>query len=171
MDRSTIAVLTGKSTDEILRSGGSGSWVLSPRNARRARYLVCVRNDDNHHASADEAHGTAFLVGTICGLAELAPRNGLKRWRILISEYATLDMPDVWKGWRNPVRYTDLSELGIDIDKVALQPLEQPPTAAPAADEQPETAVQRGLTIAQAKRELAETFGVRPDAIEIIIRG
>jgi hypothetical protein len=76
-------------------------------------------------------------------------------------------MPDTWRGWRNPVRYTTLEELGIKLDDLRFEPiLERPsPASPPAAD------VRAGLTIDAAKKGLAVTFGVKPDQVDITIRG
>ena len=57
MTDSAIAVFTGKTVSDILMSGGSGSWLLSPRNARQQRYLVCVRNAQSNDPGATESHG------------------------------------------------------------------------------------------------------------------
>jgi hypothetical protein len=59
--------------------------------------------------------------------------------------------------------------LGINPDQLEFEPVPavttfpRPSAAAPS--------IPMKLTIAQAKRALAATFGVTPDAIEITIRG
>lgn len=171
MEHEAIVVLTRKSARQILSDGGSGSWVLNPRNARRARYLICVRNGENHEPDSGEEHGSAFLIGTISGLGALPPQNGQPRWRVLISQYALLSVDGVWKGWRNPVRYTTLKELGIHLQTVEFQDV--PATAQDAALESsiPSTSQARPLTLREAKEGLALTFGVSPEAVEITIRG
>ena len=80
-------------------------------------------------------------------------------------------MPSVWQHWRNPVRYTSLTELGIDVSTPTFKPMperqhsvESQRAAGAAADE-------GRLTIAEAKRRLAAPFGVKPEAIEIVVRG
>ena len=92
-----------------------------------------------------------------------------------ISEVARVDVPDVWKQWRNPVRYTTLEELGIDPATLNFEPM---PTATPATSTTSTPATSTAgqtapamLTIAEAKKALAATFGVKPDAVEITIRG
>ena len=44
MPHSAIAVFTANSRDEILEVGGSASWVVAEKQARRREYLVCIRN-------------------------------------------------------------------------------------------------------------------------------
>lgn len=165
MDDSAICVFTGRSTRQILEDQGSGSWVLNLRHARRQRYLVCTRNQANTDWGADEYHRSAFLVGRISGLEPLPSEGGVARWKVQIDQYATSRQEDVWGPWRNPVRYTTLHELGIDLSSLIFEPV-PPPLFFAFGKSGDQT-----LTIAEAKRRLARTFNVDPAAIEIIIRG
>ena len=179
MLRTAIAVLTFKSREHILSVGGTCSWALNRANARKFEFVVCTRNANTRDAEGPEAHATAFLVGRISDV-DLSPENP-ERWLIRFSEYAAVDVAGVWgKGWRNPVRYTSMEDLGIDPDTLDWQPMPDPerielsaePEAvtkdsAPAEDE----GKPRRLTIAEAKAGLAATFGVGVDAVEITIRG
>ena len=170
MEEPAIAVFTGKSVERLLQDGGSGSWVLNPKNARPHRYVVCVRNQHGTHAGGEEAHGSAFLVGTISGFDRLGSEKGVERWRIQFDRYALIDRPDVWNNRRNPVRYTTLGELGIDPTELDFQPAPAP--AGASADREPEPArAVRKLTIAEAKEGLAAMLGVSLEAIEITIKG
>ena len=45
----------------------------------------------------------------------------MQRWIIEISEYAVVDYPETWGEWRNPVKYTTLEELGIDLKAAEVQ--------------------------------------------------
>jgi hypothetical protein len=164
--RSAIVVFTGKSLEHILHDGGSQSWVLDRNNARRCAYLVCCRSGVDW-VEGHEPRGSAFLVGRVDEVVPSTEDPG--RWLVRISAYAKVSVPDVWKGWRNPIRYTDLDELGIDVKGLRFQPM-------PAKSDEPLTEPSRavaaqGLTIAEAKRGLAKTFGVSEDAVEITIRG
>lgn len=165
MDDSAICVFTARSAPDILAEGGSGPWVLNVRHARQQRFLVCTRNDVGIEPQAREPHRSAFLVGRIGGLSRL-PLEGVPRWRIDLEEVAHLEQVDVWGPWRNPVRYTSLRELGIDPDRLAFEPLAR--SQFVTFDGEPDDG---RLTLAEAKRGLARTFGVDPSAIEIIIRG
>ena len=92
------------------------------------------------------------------------------RWLVKFDEYVILDEPGVWKGWRNPVRYTTWVELGISLQGRNFQPMpERPKSAADTEFSTSKTLTK--LTIAEAKRLLAETFGVKPEAVEITVRG
>jgi hypothetical protein len=138
--------------------------------------VVCARNAQTRDAEGPEAHGTAFLVGRIKDVVP-SPENP-DRWLIAFSEYAEIDVPGVWKGWRNPVRYTTLEDLGIDPITLQFQPMPSPAPFAPASE--PVPAVVAGdevveevfkLTIAQAKLGLANAFGVSPEDVSITIKG
>lgn len=152
-----IAVLTSKPLGHIVREGGTGPWTLNRKHAREHRFAVCI------HKTGD--HGTAFVVGRIKEVVT-SPENP-DRWLITFSEYAPITVPEAWRGWRNPVRYTDLQELGID--PASLVFMAMPSTSAPASKSlSPQEA--SNLTIEEAKMGLAKTFGVPVDSIEITIK-
>jgi len=168
---SAIAVFTANSRDEILEVGGSVSWVVAEKQARRRQFLVCIRNARGVDFHDHEPHGTAFLVGRISGLERHGvDKKGMHRFIIEIDEYAEVDHPDAWGEWRNPVKYTTLEELGIDPGKLKFQPM-PPRTKAPPPPAMPERSKSGALTIAEAKAGLALQFGVPQEAIEIVIKG
>lgn len=160
----TVAVFTAKSLNKILGEGGSGEWKLDPARAKKCTYLVCTQNAHNPESYADghEPHSSAFLVAKIAGITQAGDR-----WRIVFSEYAKISQPDVWAGWRNPVRYTNLDALGIQVDGVTWEPMPKTEAAGPP---HPATA-SSALTIQEAKAGLSQTYGVDVDSIEIVIRG
>jgi hypothetical protein len=168
---SAIAVFTANSRDEILQVGGSGSWVVAEKQARRRELLVCIRNAREVDFHDHEPHGTAFLVGRISGLKPYGTdRKGMQRFVIEISEYAVVDYPEAWGEWRNPVKYTTLEELGIDLKDLKFKPVPTPTKVLPQPTP-PSAPKTGGLTIAEAKAGLALQFGVPPEAIEILIKG
>lgn len=169
MPHSAIAVFTASSRDEIIAIGGSASWVVSEKQARRREFLVCIRNARDVDFHDHEPHGTAFLLGRIKGLQPHGyDKKGMQRWIIEISEYASIDRPEAWGEWRNPVKYTTLEELGIDLKKLKFEPM-PPPTKVLTPPPAPSKT--GALTIAQAKAGLALQFEVPQEAIEILIKG
>ena len=127
-------------------------------------YLVCMRKTK----PGTEGHGSAFLVGKISGVRKLGfDRRGQQRWFFEISDFAIPSHQGQWQ-WRNPVRYTTLEELGIELKKLKFEPAPpatvNPPMAETGSSVKP-------LTIAEAKAGLAAKFGVNPDAIDIHIKG
>lgn len=164
---SAIAVLTARGIEKILAEGGSQAWVLDAKRARKCKYVVCVQNrgfkDDWGHVSAP--HHTAFLVGRLKDVVHCKEKGGESRWLLTFSEYAEIDVPDAWPGFRNPVLYTDLKSFGIDVNALKFQPMpEQDPEVELEINSHP-------LTLAEAKAGLALTFGVTPSDIEITVRG
>jgi hypothetical protein len=182
MSHSAIVVFTARSPQRIVREGGSSSWVLNAGRAENCDFLVCTQNQRNSWGDATQEHGSAFLIGRISGLEPMPEENGQMRWLIAISEYAFIDIANVWQGWRNPVRYATLEDLGIDPQEIDFQPM--PPRTGNAAEDvvveggdadsaSPVGVVEavKPLSIPEAKLGLAMMFGVSADAIEITIRG
>lgn len=178
-----IVVFTAKSVERILAEGGTSAWRLQRNNARCCSYAVCTRNK---HAKWDqrpqwtegpEEHQSAFLVGKVSDVVACVPskenpkENPANRFLVQFSEYALVTIPEVWKGDRNPVKYSSLEELGIDPGKLKWKKM---PNAQEVSETQPVQAIQKplgALTMAEAKQGLALTFNVAPEAIEITIRG
>lgn len=172
-EKDTIVVLTARSPERIIAEGGSQAWVLNPVRAKQCKWLVCTQNrhhPDHKFSDATEPHGAAFLVGRISDIAQSPDEGDGNRWIVQISEFARVNMPDVWGTRRNPVRYASLAELGIEPQGLEFEaiPAESPLVFAHSADAAWPPAT---LTIADAKKALAASFGVTPDAVEIIIRG
>ena len=171
MPEEVLAVLTAKSAKTCLDAGGTQSWVLDRAHTKRCRYAVLCQNAGTDWGDGTEAHGTAFMVGRIKDVVPSTETEG--RWLVTFDQYAPISVPNVWRGWRNPVRYTTFQELGVDLEGVRFEPM--PPGAEPpGAAEAPAAAAAKPttmLTIAEAKKALAATFGVAPEAVEITIRG
>lgn len=172
----TIVVFTAKSPNRIVQDGGSQSWVLDPVRARQCTYLVCTQNQHNKHEYSDatEPHGCGFLLGRISEIRRPTDPDDGGRWLIAISEYARINVPNAWDHGRNPVRYTSLNEMGINPEGLEWHPVSnvRDPEPAPTRSREPTpNGPEPMLTIAEAKKRLAITFGVKPDAVEITIRG
>lgn len=185
-----VIVFTFKSIERLMREGGTSSWHLNRNNAKHCAYAVCTRNTKREDEAADlledpaqlddapktEAHRSAFLVGKISNIV-LCPRHGSAtppRYLLQFSEYARVNVPDAWKGDRNPVKYGTLKALGIDPSTLKWEPMPASRASAPAPPSASEKATGNTpgpLTMAEAKKGLALTFGVSPEAVEITIRG
>lgn len=166
-DKSAV-VFTAKSIERILREGGTSSWRLDRNHARRCTFAVCTRNAHADWVEGPEAHHSAFLIGKVSDVVPSPDHKG--RYLIQFSEYARLNIPEIWKGDRNPVKYDTLEELGIDFSTLRWEPMPASPRATPEFIPLKGTDV-GPLTMAEAKTGLALTFGVPPEAIEITIRG
>lgn len=176
MSKEVAVLFTAKSIERILSEGGTSSWRMDRNHARQCEYAVCTRNANADWVEGSEAHHSAFLVGKIRDVVPCLPtpennESEKNRYLIQFSEFARVNIPDVWKGDRNPVKYSTLIEL--DIDPSALK-WETMPVASAAANQvsaQMKNNRIQPLTLAQAKKGLALAFNVAPDAIEITIRG
>ena len=172
MTEEVLVVFTAKSVEAILGVGGTQSWKLDRGHATRCRYVVLCRNAYTDWGDGKELHGTAFMIGRIADVVPTVENDD--RWLVAFDQYARGDVPNIWKGWRNPVRYTTLEELGVSLEGIQFQPM--PPIDDNAKVQHTtfshlENGSEFRLTIAEAKQGLAKTFGVSPDAIEITIRG
>ena len=180
-EEEAVVVFTARSPERIIREGGSQAWVLNAARAKQAAWLVCTQNRHNRNhefSDATEAHGSAFLIGKVSGVQETEEKSadGKKRYLISISEYALIDMSKFWEHDRNPVRYLSRSELerkGIKFTALDFQPMPTRAAEAATAPAAPPTMLGAvvALTIADARKGLAVTFGVKPEAVEITIRG
>ena len=135
----------------------------------RCRYAVLCRNAKHPDVEGTEPHGSAFMIGRRADVVPSTQREG--RWLITFSEYAVISVPDVWKGWRSPVRYGSFDDFGIDLNGIEFQPMPPTSEAPPRTGSRPSNPPVAMLTIDEAKKALAATFGVKPEAVEITIRG
>jgi hypothetical protein len=162
---SAVCVFTGRGLDSLLADGGSRAWVLDAKRARACDYVVCVQNRDDKDdwGQVSAPHKTAFVVGKLKDVVR-DPESDQKRWILVFSEYAEIDIADAWPGYRNPVFYTDLNSLNIDVKSLDFHAMPEQENA-PASE-----GMHRKLTITEAKEGLALNFGVSPSAIEITVR-
>jgi Arc/MetJ-type ribon-helix-helix transcriptional regulator len=124
-----VSVLTYKSVQTILQTGGTQSWALDKERARSCDYVVICRNAKTRDAEGPEEHGSAFMVGKISDVVPSTETPG--RWLIKMSEYALVDWPNEWEG-RNPVAYwtTDDYDVGAEgFRELDFQPVPDTPAA------------------------------------------
>lgn len=178
MSHDAVVVFTAKTVERILNEGGTAAWRLDRVHARECEYAVCTRNVHADWSKGPEARNSAFLVGKIRDVVPCAPTPENheapdNRYLIQFSEFAQISVPNVWKGDRNPVKYSSLESLGIDATTLkweAMPELPQAANAIPKVNQLLKPAI-GALTMAEAKRGLSLTFNVPPEAIEITIRG
>ena len=124
MSDTAIVVFAREGATAIINRGGTEAWKLDANRARACDYLVCVQNCRGG-GSPQAPHGAAFLVGRTSDVEKVDGDD--VRWRVRISAYAKIDIPNAWDGGRNPVRYTTLQELGIDPAPLRFEPIPQCP--------------------------------------------
>jgi hypothetical protein len=167
MENDVVTLFTTKSAQACLDVGGTQSWRLNPANAKSCRYAVLCRNPDADWGGR-ELHHTAFMIGRISPVVPSTETP--RRWMLTFDEYALINKPDVWKDWRNPVRYTTFAKLGISLAEIKFRPMPK------RADGSEATSLSKMGTLTEididnAKRALAAYYSVRPEAVEITIRG
>jgi hypothetical protein len=165
-DQFAILVFTSETAETILSRGGTGDWVLSPKKAGTCKYVVCCRKVAWNNKKEGIAHRAAFLIGLIAGLHKKPDSENDRnqpRFLIELSEYTTFERAGVWKEGRNPISYKNLKALDIDLRGLKFKPMPVPAPSAKSGG--------APMTIAEAKKALAASFGVSPDDVEITIRG
>jgi hypothetical protein len=166
MENDVLALFTTKSAQDCFDVGGTQSWALNPVNARRCRYVVLCRNPEADRGGK-ELHHTAFMIGRI---SAVVPSNETpSRWMLTFDEYALIDKPEVWKDWRNPVRYTEFAKLGISLAGIKFKPMPRS-TKESRAKSLSQTGTPTKFDIDTAKRGIAAYYNVKPEAVEITIR-
>jgi len=160
-----LVVFTAKSTQTCLEVGGTQSWVLNPKRAKRCPYVVLCQNRYTDWGDGDASHGSAFLLARV---RDIVPSTNSKgRWLVRFSEYCPLDIPKAWKGWRNPVRYLALQDLKVNLDTLSFQPMEG--GTAPQKNRSRNGQQSIRLEVEAAQRKIANIAGVPIAAVKIAI--
>jgi hypothetical protein len=172
----TILVFTGRSVAQMVREGGSEAWRLDLPRARACTYMVATQNRRSAvHRSGSAPHGDGFIVAKIDDIVDSKEEPG--RYCINFTKIAPIDNPKLWPGLRNPVRYTTLDNIGIDVTRLVFRSaadfVETPSSDAASTASKLQAAASEvvPLTMIAAKRGLAAYFGVDVDAIEVTIHG
>jgi hypothetical protein len=157
-----VVVFTRKDLATMMEYGGCGDWVADRERLATCKYVIATANAKASHGKIPESRqGHAFLVGEVSGTVVIP--GDPERALLQLSRYAEVDVAGAWKkGHRNPVRYSNLSEFGLEPSKLTWK---QFPSAPPRATQEV-----RALTVEEAKAGLAAKFGVSVDSIEITIR-
>ena len=100
MNESIIA-FTFKDTEKILAFGGSCSWDLNSKRAMKCDYVICARNSLSPLYKGSGAHREGFLIGKISGVEPTLEQIDPNRWLISFSEYAEINIPEIWDKGRN----------------------------------------------------------------------
>jgi hypothetical protein len=161
-----VMVFTSKPLETMINEGGSGYWSASKKRLEKCSYLIATKSNTlREHFPSDTniKQGSAFIVGKITNIGN-SPKGG--RLVIQLSEFAEVNIPNVWTGNRNPVAYTNTESLkndhGVDFSNIVWRDF-------PINEITPITDV-KALTIDEAKEGIAKTLGIDPSCIEILIK-
>lgn len=174
MAHQAVVTFTARGSNRIIQEGGSQSWKLNVERMKDVEFLICTQNTHNGPwGGMDHEHRSAFLVGRVACVVPSTDTPG--RWLIAISEFARVNIPEVWDKSRFPVRYTTLEDLGIDLETLVFEPLPERPDVPAIAEEDeaeheevPPPGVVR--SVADAKRVLSHILGVPQSSIDITVR-
>ncbi len=175
---STIAVLTHESLEDIFERGGTGYWGTKADRAKEYRYAACVRNRNHPRSPKDVPHRAAFMVGRISGVFETnhLTEAGIPRVLIQFSDYAIVESKrDAWGKSQNPVWYTSLEDLGLDIRHLEFKPMPQSScqNIDRESQEHLEHSKSSGSTadiLTEAKKDLAQRLQLPIANIEITVK-
>ncbi len=110
------------------------------------------------------------MVGKISGIQfSYVDEKGNDRYMICVSEVAAIDIPNLWSGQQNPVKYTSLEELGLDLSSLNFEDVAEIQSRLNSQKVSETDCIP--LTIQQAKAGLAKKYGISQDNIEILIKG
>ena len=167
--KDVVMVFTSKSIETMLREGGSGNWKASEKKLCRCVWIVAARNRHARRREGNEEHGSAFLIGRIVGLKPSVNPEQPNRFVIAFDRYGELNIPNAWrKGNGDPVAYTTLDDLGIDLKEIRWKVL-------PSGIGEPESANKGakhetpGAVIAKAKQTIAQSLSIPFAAVRISI--
>ena len=178
-----LTVLTFKSASHIVGDGGTQSWVISQRRARRCAYVVCVRHQQGpYKAEGNEPHKHAFLVGK--GSDVVLSSETKDRFRVEMSEYALVNGPQVPLNSASPTQYfPSLNSIGIDEASLDWKPICDRPDGDMSAtavstlitEDAPKDVgnsdgISANSVFMQAKKLVADSLHVPLSAVEIVVR-
>ena len=169
----TLLVFTSQTINRMARQGGSAAWVVDARRVRACQYLVCTWNALGEFMQTPESHQhrEAFLVAKITSVEPSSDPKEAGRYDIRFTEFARVNIPEVWPKMRNPVTYTSLAELEIDPGTLTFEPVNEPTAPELTRSSASSHSNSEPLAISAAKPRLAAYYGVSIEAIEIVIRG
>jgi hypothetical protein len=119
MPNSVIMVFTSKSAQEMIGRGESWAWQVNLEKASLVDYIVCTENGRREKLPGwRKRHGRAFLIARVSGVVA-APDDPSGRYKIIqFSEYAEIDIPSAWGGWRKGFKYGSLDDFKISVENL-----------------------------------------------------
>ena len=179
MHKDTVMVFTVDSFERIIKEGGTSAWHLDPKRVEGCEYVVCTRKTATSKR-LPELPLSAFVIGKIGSVvpaqrADFPGINQTKRYLIGFSEFARIQIPDAWVKQMNPVKYIALNSLSIDPTNLNWEPM--PTTVVDWGKSIDEASLNSNapgngtVTISSAKISLARALGVKPEQVEITIKG
>ena len=187
----SVIVFTYKDANTLLKFNGSQSWKLDSRRVSKCKYVICVNNAKHPLSQNENNHRFAFLVGKIKEVSKALETNLADRWIIEFSEYAEVQIPNFWKGLRNPINYIDTSKININFVDLEFKKVPERDFHFISTHIEMENKFfdksnsysqldnknkfdfkyLNGLSIEEAKIGLSKKYQIAPENIEIIMKG
>lgn len=162
--KNVAITFTARGFERILREGGSGDWTANPlRVSDEVDYVVCCQNTNPQRKGDDwgqisHKHGQAFMIGKLSEVVLVTKDPSKKsRYRFVFSEYAEIEVDELWGGERFPVRYVSEDDLPFDISSLNFRPL---PIYEPT---------EQIFTLDDAKDALAELHDIAKSNVRILL--
>lgn len=164
-----VRILTRDSADQMIRAGNSAAWYAREEKVKLADHFVCIEPGTRR----------PFFLAEVERVNPV-PESGPNRWALYFKRYVKLSPGTLLLGdeqvGQNPfvTLKRPLEEyLRVDRSKLDWEEVipDRPDRLQWSFSERVPKTAKGGLTIAEAKERLAEGLGVRPDQIEIVVRG
>ena len=124
MDDSAVVLLTWELFSEVIHNKKTGHWHLKPEKVLDSKYVVLCQNRPKWKEK-DECrypHGAAFMIGKIKDVHRSRDQRYRDRYEIMFDEWAQIcNHEKKWPGHRNPVWYTQLNEIGINLSELRFK--------------------------------------------------
>ncbi len=191
-----LQVLTSKTMSHLKRLGGSGSWSLDPAKVKTKQWVICFHIDSQNNDHRPFLIGEVGPIVVSPEWDRSQQRNIrylIKFERVALIQEAVQRQSSSWrelaKG-RNPIRYGTVEEVlnGVSIDSLDFitgaewrgeyATLEDTGLVGSADSNAnpgvnittPVVSGRNGISVEDAKRELAARYNVSTESIEITIK-
>ena len=165
----TVIAFTTKNIDKTIEQGGCGYWKLNAKRVKKCTYVLLAANSLHRDSSHPKnLHRYGFLIAKVLDVKKHnyddIEKKESARWVIQFSEYAEINIPNLWGGFQNPIKYTNLDELNINVSNINWKPF-------PVSTTEEATDIKiPPLTINEAKVGISKKLDIPTDCIEITIK-
>jgi hypothetical protein len=156
-------IITRDSSQRMIEASNTAAWFAKEETIRGGEYFVCVRPQTRE----------PFFIARI-ERYEPVPESGHNRWALFFNDYAEISGSelDLSESSKNPFVRFDLEDaLKVPLGSIEWKHVGERSRRWSFSNDGESSTALSNLSIQEAKRLLASSLGVRPDQIEITIRG
>ena len=123
MDDSAVVLFTWELFSEVIHNKKTGHWRLKPKKVLDSKYVVLCQNRPKWKGKCEcrYPHRAAFMIGKIKDVHPSQDPKYPDRYEIMLNEWAQIHKEEIWPGHRNPVWYTQLNEIGINLSELRFK--------------------------------------------------